>query len=115
MYCYWLLILNHDQLEFGISEWTTGCYVDTTFYELDWRKVYFDHLLDLKDFDEATTGVKLYERIAKKLLSNGRYVHAVFVLSLFRRQKLIINMLEFMPALAPFLARGLSAGYQPGS
>ncbi|KAJ3555902.1 hypothetical protein NM688_g2326 [Phlebia brevispora] len=59
-------------LEYGISEWETGSFVDKTFFEHEWTAPYFSHIADIKNFDEATAAQDVYNRIAKRLLDNGR-------------------------------------------
>ena len=36
------------QLQWGITEWGTGIHEDNVFMEVQWKKVYFDHIADLK-------------------------------------------------------------------
>ncbi|KAJ3559439.1 hypothetical protein NM688_g347 [Phlebia brevispora] len=59
-------------LEYGISEWSTGYFEDTTFRISDWKLPYYTHIEDLKKFEERTAQLNMYKRIAGKLLENAR-------------------------------------------
>ncbi|KAF7796243.1 hypothetical protein EIP86_007417 [Pleurotus ostreatoroseus] len=59
-------------LEFGISEWSSGCFADTKFHETDWKKTYFDHLADLTAFETAMQRFNALNKIAVKLLNDSR-------------------------------------------
>lgn len=59
------------QLEYAIYEWD-GLWVDTTFYELEWRTVYFKHIAGLKSFEETMISLDVMKQICVKLLTEGR-------------------------------------------
>ncbi|KAJ3519163.1 hypothetical protein NM688_g9342 [Phlebia brevispora] len=59
-------------LEFGISEWETGVFIDTKFNQLDWTQKYLRHFADLEAFDKATARANIYKQIGTLLLEDGR-------------------------------------------